>query len=61
MGVSRRALYTDGDDVIYSYHRCIGLTDINIAAERGDMLQRSVLLGLHAIPKKQRKTESRIL
>lgn len=60
MGVSKRALYTDDDDVIYSYHRCIGLTDINIAAERGDMLQRSLLLGLNAIPKKQRKTEKRL-
>lgn len=57
MGVSKRALYTDDDDVIYNFHRCIGLTDINIAAERGDMLQRALLLGLHAIPKKQRKTE----
>jgi len=60
MGVSKRALYTDDDDVIYSYHRCIGLTDINIAAERGDMLQRSLLLGLYAIPKKQRKTEKEL-
>jgi hypothetical protein len=60
MGVSKRALYTDDDDVIYSYHRCVGLTDINIAAERGDMLQRSLLLGLQAIPKKQRKTEKEL-
>jgi len=60
MGVSKRALYTDDDDVIYSFHRCIGLTDINIAAERGDMLQRSLLLGLDVIPKKQRKTEKQL-
>jgi len=59
-GVSKRALYTDDDDVIYSYHRCIGLTDINIAAERGDMLQRSLLLGLQGIPKKTRKTEKKL-
>ena len=59
-GVSKRALYTDDDDIIYSFHRCIGLTDINIAAERGDALQRSVLLGLQAIPKKQRKTEKQL-
>jgi len=56
-GVSKRALYTDDEDVIYNYYRCVGLTDINIAAERGDMLQRAVLLGLQAIPKIQRKTE----
>ena len=59
-GVSKRALYTDDDDVIYSYHRCIGLTDINIAAERGDMLQRGLLLGLESIPKPQRKTEKEL-
>jgi len=59
-GVSKRALYTDDDDVIYSYHRCIGLTDINIAAERGDMLQRSLLLGLQGIPKNTRKTEKKL-
>lgn len=61
MGVSKRALYTDDDDVIYSdLLRCIGLTDINIAAERGDMLQRALLLGLDVIPKKQRKTEKEL-
>jgi len=59
-GVSKRALYTDDDDVIYNYHRCVGLTDINIAAERGDMLQRSLLLGLLAIPKCDRKTEKQL-
>jgi hypothetical protein len=56
-GVSKRQLYSDDDDVIYEFHRCIGLTDINIAAERGDLLQRSVLLGLDAIPEDRRKTE----
>jgi hypothetical protein len=59
-GVSKRQLYTDDDDVIYQYHRCVGLTDINIAAERGDLLQRSLLLGLDAIPKELRKTESEL-
>lgn len=59
-GVSKRQLYTDDEDVIYQYYRCIGLTDINIAAERGDFLQRSLLLGLDAIPEKQRKTEKEL-
>ena len=59
-GVSKRALYTDDDDVIYNYHRCVGLTDINIAAERGDMLQRALLLGLSAIPMRERKTEKQL-
>lgn len=59
-GVSKRRLYTDDEDVIYQYHRCVGLTDINIAAERGDLLQRSLLLGLDAISKEHRKTEKNL-
>jgi hypothetical protein len=59
-GISKRQLYTDDEDVIYQYHRCVGLTDINIAAERGDLLQRSILLSLDAIPEKSRKTEKEL-
>jgi len=56
-GVSKRRLYSDDDDVIYEYHRCCGLTDISVAAERGDLLERSILLGLDAISKVDRRTE----
>lgn len=59
-GVSKRRLYSDDEDVIYQYHRCLGLTDINIAAERGDLLQRSLLLCLDGIPEKDRKTEKEL-
>ncbi|GAI57452.1 unnamed protein product, partial [marine sediment metagenome] len=59
-GVSKRRLYSDDEDVIYQYHRCLGFTDINIAAERGDLLQRSLLLGLDAIPEDRRKTEKEL-
>lgn len=59
-GVSKRRLYSDDEDVIYQYHRCCGLTDINIAAERGDLLERSILLGLDAIDRSKRKTEEEL-
>jgi len=59
-GVSKRRLYTDDEDFICQYHRCIGFTDINIAAERGDLLQRSLLLGLDAIPEERQKTEKEL-
>jgi len=59
-GVSNRQLYTDEEDVIFEYHRCCGLTDINIAAERGDLLDRSILLGFEYIPDEKRRTEKEL-
>jgi hypothetical protein len=56
-GFTKRELYTDDDDIVYSFHRCIGLNDINIAAQRPDALDRAVLIGLKHIPNKDRKTE----
>lgn len=59
-GISKRELYSDDDDTIYSFKRCIGLNGINIAAQRGDLLQRSLLVGLVRVPKEKRKTEDEI-
>ncbi len=59
-GVSKRALYTDDDDVIACYKRCLGLTGINIAAESRDLLEHCVLLGLEVILKEHRKTEAEL-
>lgn len=56
-GFSKRQLYSDDNDVILQFRRCCGLTDINIAAERGDLLDRSVLLGFEAIPPSERRTD----
>jgi hypothetical protein len=54
-GNSKRELWTNDDDVIYSFKRCIGVNGINIAAQRGDLLDRSLLVGLVRIT--SRKTE----
>jgi len=59
-GFSKRELYTDDSDVIYSFKRCIGLNGINIAAQRGDLLDRSLLVGLRHIPKDKRRTEKQL-
>lgn len=56
-GFSKRELYTDDDDVIYNFYRCIGLNGINIVAQRPDLLDRCLLMGLKHIPKDKRKTE----
>ena len=56
-GISKRQLYTDDDDVIYSFRRCIILNGINIAATKADLLDRSILIGLERIPNNERRDE----
>lgn len=60
-GFTKRELYSDDEDVIYNFKRCVGLNGINIAAQRGDLLDRSLLVGLEHIPNKNRKTEQKLL
>jgi len=60
-GFTKRELYTDDDDIIYNFKRCVGLNGINIAAQRGDLLDRILLVGLQDIPKSRRRTEKQLL
>jgi len=60
-GFTKRELYTDDQDVIYDFKRCVGLNGINIAAQRGDLLDRSLLIGLKDISKEKRRTEKELL
>lgn len=55
-GFSKRQLYTDDEDVIYRIQRPVGINGINIAAQRPDLLDRSLLLGLEQIPESRRRT-----
>lgn len=54
---TKRTLYTDSDETILQFKRCVGLNGINVVATRPDLLDRSVLLELERIPKEKRKTE----
>jgi len=60
-GFTKRELYTDDSDIIYNFKRCVGINGINIAAQRGDLLDRSLLVGLSDIPHGRRKTEEFLL
>jgi hypothetical protein len=48
-GFSKRELYSDDDDFIYFFRRVVGLNGINIAPEKADLLQRSLLIGFEQI------------
>ncbi len=59
-GFSKRELYSDDDDVIYSFQRVIALNGINLVVQKADLLDRSILLGLERIPKNKRKEEKEL-
>jgi len=56
-GYSKRELYTDQDDVIFQYHRIIGINGINLVVDKPDLLDRSLLIELERIPDAQRRDE----
>ena len=49
---SKRALYTDDDDVLYQFIRCIGINGINLIANKADLLDRSIIAELLRIDPK---------
>ncbi|WP_162672465.1 toprim domain-containing protein [Gemmata massiliana] len=53
-----RALYTDGDEVIFEATRPLVLNGIEDFVTRGDLLERSVLIRHPAIPERRRRLES---
>ena len=57
-GFSKRQLYSDDDDVIYSYRRVVMLNGINVIAQRSDLLDRTILIALERIPKERRRSEA---
>ena len=56
-GNSKRQLYTDDEDIFYSYKRVIGLNGINVVATNPDVLDRSILIELQRITEDKRRTE----
>jgi 5S rRNA maturation endonuclease (ribonuclease M5) len=57
---SKRTLYTDDDDFIWSFRRCPVINGINVAAVQPDLLDRSILIGLEPISSDQRRSEKEI-
>lgn len=59
-GYSKRQLYSNDDDVIYLFRRCVALNGINVAVHKPDLLDRCILIGLEKIEKSARKPEKKI-
>jgi len=56
-GFATRELYSDAEETIFDAQRPVLLTGIEDLATRGDLLERSILLTLPAIPEDRRRTE----
>jgi hypothetical protein len=54
-GSSKRRLYTDDDDFISNFKRCVGFNGINIAATKPDLLERTLTLLLTRISDDRRR------
>ena len=61
IGQTKRKLYTDDDDIVYEYKRCLGFNGINISLTEPDPLDRSILIELTRITKENRRVESEII
>ncbi len=57
-GYSKRELYSDNDDIIYSFKRKCILTGINQMLSSPDVLSRTLIFQLDKIPNDKRKEES---
>jgi hypothetical protein len=57
---SKRRLYTDDEDVIVELRRAVLLNGINAPTDRGDVLDRSLVVELELIPDAERRTEEEL-
>ncbi len=59
-GIAKRVLYTDDDDRIYNFMRCIGLNGVNLLVTKPDILDRTMLIELERISPSERKLEAQL-
>ncbi|NTU22480.1 hypothetical protein HPY28_19340 [Brevibacillus sp. HB1.2] len=59
-GFSKRTLYSDDDETILEFLRCVGLNGINVVATRADLLDRSIVIELERIDENERMEEKEV-
>ncbi len=60
-GFSKRELYSDDSDIIYTFKRCISVNGVNLMAIKPDLLERSLLIELERVSKTERKNEQELM
>jgi hypothetical protein len=59
-GISKRELYSDDDDILYTMQRVVGLNGINLMVQKADLLDRTIILSLERVPDNERKEEKEL-
>lgn len=59
-GFTKRQLYTDSDDVVFSYRRLVVVTGIGLVISKPDLLDRSIIVSIERIPEHERKEEKEL-
>jgi hypothetical protein len=57
-GFTKRRLYTDSDDFLFSFKRVLIITCIELVIEKSDLLDRSIIVALEQIPDDKRCDEA---
>lgn len=57
IGFTKRKLFSDDEDILFSQKVAIGVTGINLVAEKADLLDRCLILGFERIPDNKRIDE----
>ncbi|MBO4693239.1 MAG: hypothetical protein J5659_02450 [Clostridia bacterium] len=60
-GIQQRKLYSDADDYIFTFQRCLALNGINNVANRPDLLDRAILIELCRIDERNRRELSEVM
>lgn len=57
-GFSKRELYTNDEDIIYSFKRCVTINGINMVPSKPDILDRCLIFEFEPIPETERIDEA---
>jgi hypothetical protein len=57
---TKRALYTDEDDVVFAFRRVVTMNGTNIPSKRGDFLDRALLIELSRVPQSERREDKAV-
>lgn len=60
-GIQQRKLFTDADDYIFTFQKCLALNGINNIANRPDLLDRAILIELCRIDESNRRELSELM
>ena len=61
IGSTKRKLYSDDEDIVYEYRRCLGFNGINISLTEPDALDRSMMIELERIKRSNALQETEIM